>query len=249
MIKRRKPTDMRQRLLKEKFCKLAKKSLEGRSEKISQPMCVKDRSKKNFWKLEKKSVEDRSKKISQPIFVKGCSKKKFASWRSSPSKIAPRKFPNRCSSKVAQRKIWKLAKKSVEDRSKKISQPMFVKDCSKKKFESWRRSPLKIAPRKFPNRCSSKIAQSKIWKLEKKSVEDRSKKPMCVKDCSKKKFASWRRSPSKIAPSKISQPMCVEDLERLQSKKNFGNSWRSWSPAGGGNLSQNLIPSIVLPVQ
>ena len=71
MIKRRKPTDVRQRLLEEKNWKLAKKSVEDRSKKISQQICVKDCSWK-IWKLAKKSIEDRSKKISQLMCVNEC---------------------------------------------------------------------------------------------------------------------------------------------------------------------------------
>ena len=136
MIKRWKPSDMRQRLFKEKFCKLATKSVEDRSEKISQPMFVKDRSRKFF-----------------------------ESWRRSPSKIAPRKFPNRYASKIAQRKILKVGEE-VRRRSLRENFPTDVRQrLLKEKFGSWRRSPSKIAPRKFPSRCSSKIAQRKNLKV------------------------------------------------------------------------------------
>ena len=62
-------------------------------------------------------------------------------------KDLPRNFPNRCASKIAQGRFWKLAKKSIEDRCKKISQPMRVE-----------------------------IVQGRFWKLAKKSIEDRCKK-------------------------------------------------------------------------
>ena len=54
----------------------------------------------------------------------------LGSWRGGPSKIAPRKFPKRCASKFAQRRSRNLAKKSIEDRSTKISQTMRVENTS-----------------------------------------------------------------------------------------------------------------------
>ena len=72
-------------------------------------------------------------------------KEGFGGWRRSPSKIAVRKFPNRCASKIAQVGFLRLAKKSVEDRCKKISQPMLVEAILFKKG---------------------------FWKLAKKSIED-----------------------------------------------------------------------------
>ena len=123
----------RQRLPKEKIRKLAKKSIEDRfREKISQPMSVKDRPKK-IQKLAKKSIEDRSAKNFPTDVRRRLPKEKFGSWQRSPSKIAPRKisqlmcvedypkknsevgeevhrrslrekFPNRCPSKIAQRR-------------------------------------------------------------------------------------------------------------------------------------------------
>ena len=71
-----------------------------------------------------------------------------------------------------------MAKKSIEDRSTKVSQQICDENCSKKKLESRRRSVSKIAPRKFPNRCASRIAR--------------------------RKFGSWRKRPSKITARKFS---------------------------------------------
>jgi hypothetical protein len=126
-------------------------------------------------------------------------KEGFGSWRKGPSKIAPRKFPNRCVPKIAQGRFWKLAKRSIEYRSKKISQPMRVENCSRKVLG--RKGPLKIAARKIPNRCPPKIAQGWFWKLTRKSIvlpADARRKFL------KEGFGSWRRSPSKIAPRKFS---------------------------------------------
>ena len=86
------------------------------------------------------------------------------------------KSPNRCASRDAQRKIWKLAKKSIEDRSTKNLQTDVRRELLEGKFGGWRGSPSKIAPRKFPNRCAPRIARRKFWMSAKKSIEDRSTK-------------------------------------------------------------------------
>ena len=75
------------------------------------------------------------------------------------------------------------------------------------------RSMKKISPKRRP----SKIAQRKIWKLAEKSIDDRSAKnlPTDVRQrLPKEEFGSLRRSPSKIAPRKISQPKAVEDCPK-----------------------------------
>ena len=50
--------------------------------------------------------------------------------RGSAKKIAQPMRVENCS-----RKVWKLAKKSIEDRSKKIAQPVRVENCSRKVVE------------------------------------------------------------------------------------------------------------------
>ena len=74
------------------------------------------------------------------------------------------------------RKVWKLAKKSIEDRSEKISQSMRVENRSRKVLEVGEKVHRRSLQEKFPNRCASKIAQGKSWKLAKKSIEDHCKK-------------------------------------------------------------------------
>jgi hypothetical protein len=69
------------------------------------------------------------------------------SWRRKPSKVTPLKFLNRCASNIDRRRIWKLAKKSIEDRS---------------------------TSKTFINRCASKIDRRRMWQLAQKSIEDRS---------------------------------------------------------------------------
>jgi hypothetical protein len=139
-----------------------------------------------MWKLAKKTIEDRSTKISQQMRVKDCSKKNVeVGEEGSPSKIAPQKFPNRCASKIDRRRMWKLAKKSVEDRPTKL----LLKDAHQRSIEeeceSWRRSPSKVVPQKFLIRCASKIARRRMWKLAMKTIEGHSTKfsqQMRVKD-------------------------------------------------------------------
>ena len=69
----------------------------------------------------------------------------------------------------------------LEDHTTKIYQPMYIKDWSlpenfqtdmrprllKGEFWSRRRSPSRIAPRKFPNRCASRIAYKKNFEVGK----------------------------------------------------------------------------------
>ena len=109
-------------------------------------------------------------------FPNRCASKLFGSWRRSPSKIAARKFPNRCASEIVQGRFWKLAKKAIEDRCKKISQPMRVENCSRKVLEVGEEVHRRSLREKFSNRCASKIVQGRFWKLAKKSIEDRCKK-------------------------------------------------------------------------
>ena len=105
--------------------------------------------------------------------------------RGSAKKIAQPMRVDNCS-----RKVWKLAKKSIEDRSNKNFPIDARQKLLKEGFESWRKGPSKIAARKnsqpmraencsrkvlevgeevhrrslqqkFPNRCASKIAQGR----------------------------------------------------------------------------------------
>ena len=124
--------------------------------------------------------------------VKDCPKKNSEVGEEVPRRSLHEKFPNRWAS----RKICKLAK------------------------EVHRRSLRE----KFPNRWPSKIARRKIRKLAKKSIEDHSAKnfPTDVRQrLPEEKLGSWRRSPSKIAPRKVSQPMSVK---RLPEEKYYGTS-------------------------
>jgi hypothetical protein len=63
------PTDVRRESLEEEIGKLAKKSIKDRSTKVSQQMCVENRSTK-IWKLAKTSIKDRCTKISQQADVR-----------------------------------------------------------------------------------------------------------------------------------------------------------------------------------
>jgi len=63
------PTDLRRDLLEEEIGKLAKKSIEDRSTKVSRQMCVENRSTK-IWKLAQTSIKDRCTKVSQQADVR-----------------------------------------------------------------------------------------------------------------------------------------------------------------------------------
>ena len=114
--------------------KLAKKSIEGRFTKISQQIRVKDQSKKNMEVGEEVHRRSLHKKFPtdarQRLIEEEC-----GSWRRSPSKVVSQKFLNTCASKIDRRRMWKLAKQTIEGRSTKISQQMRVKDWSKKNME------------------------------------------------------------------------------------------------------------------
>ena len=116
----------------------------GSEKKIAQPMRIENCSGKVLEtgeEIHRRSLhENFPTDARRKLFKEG-----FGSWRRSPSKIAARKFPNRCASKIAQGRFWKLAKKSIEDRCKKISQPMLVEAILfKNGFGNWRRNPSKI---------------------------------------------------------------------------------------------------------
>ena len=100
------PTDVRRELLERRILKSAKKSIEDRSTKFSQPMCARDCSKTNF-------------EVGEEVH------------RRSLHEI----FPTDVRRESLKRRILKLAKKSIEDRSTKFSQPMCVENRSKKNSE------------------------------------------------------------------------------------------------------------------
>ena len=88
-----------------------------------------------------------------------------------------KKSSKRFASKIMRRRIWKLAGEEVHRRSCYENFPTDVRGrLYEEEFGSWRRSPSKIAPRKFPNRYASKIIRRRIWQLAKKSIKDRSTK-------------------------------------------------------------------------
>ena len=181
-------------------------------------MHVTDRSKKNVEVGEEVHRRSFHKNFStdarQRLIEEEC-----GSWRRKPSKVARRKFLNRYASKIDRRRMWKLAKKSIEGRFTKIAFPtdahqrLIEKEC-----ESWRWKPLKVTPQKFPNRYASKIDQRRMWKLAKKTIEGHSTKisqQMRVKDWSKKSVEvgdeNHRRSLHKNFPT---------DARQRWSKKN-----------------------------
>ena len=73
-------------------------------------------------------------------------KEDFGSWRRSPSKIARRKFPTRGASKLLKEDFRaKLAKKSIEERAQKISQPMRVENTVTKIWNlEWQLLSIKV---------------------------------------------------------------------------------------------------------
>ena len=145
---------------------------------------------RKVWKLTEKTIEDRSMKIAQPMRVQNCSRKVWKVSEEVHRRSLQENFPTDArASKIVQGRFWKLTKKSIEDRCRKNFPTDARRKLLKEGFGSWRRSPSKIAERKFPNRCASKIAQARFWKLAKKSIEDRCKKisqPMRVENCSRK---------------------------------------------------------------
>ena len=70
-------------------------------------------------------------------------------------------FPTDTRQRLADRKrMWKLAMKAIEDRSTKISQQIRVKDwLIEEECGSWRRSPSKITPQKFPTDARQRLLE------------------------------------------------------------------------------------------
>ena len=99
--------------------------------------------------------------ISQPNARQRLPKEKFGSWRRSPSRIASAKnFPTDAR-QGSPKKIQKLAKKSIEDRSGKNFLSDVRRRLPEEKFGSGRRSPSNSLREKFLNCCASKIVQRK----------------------------------------------------------------------------------------
>ena len=89
-----------------------------------------------FRKLARKAIEDRSSKISQTMRVENCSKNISEVGEEVHRRSLHENFPNDARRKLIKEYAFrKLAKKSIEDRSTKISQTMCVKKLLKEDFK------------------------------------------------------------------------------------------------------------------
>ena len=120
--------------------------------------------------------------------------------------IAPQTFPSRCESKIAQRRIWKLAKKSIEHRSTKISQPMCVESCSKRNLEVGEEVHRRSLHENFQADVRIENSSKKIFEVCEEVHRTSLHKNFPTdlrRELLEEKFGSWRISSSNIAPRKF----------------------------------------------